>query len=289
MSIRQLDDTIRSLTATASIVRTTELSTLAMLPGLRRSAEAATSYYDTVLASIEHIRGTDELRYRMAHHGSGTAVIVVTSDRGMCGPYNHGVFTLLEQYLGTLGSDARHGVQFISIGSKGREYLERRGERPAWSVDRGLEGITIGDTAIIAARIAAGLRAKDYSSIVAVSTRYLDAAHSKAQVLPLFPELPRTSRAASSASAAVIDFEDDPQIVVDRLIDSYLCGMVYAVIRYAVASEYSARQMAMHQAKNGIEEQLADAKRKRKKSITQRRTAELLDIVNGFNAQRRTR
>lgn len=290
MSIQQLDETIHSLKVTSVIVRTTELATLAALPGLRRKAEAAVGYYTTVLRSLKQVKDTDELRYRMAIEGTGTAIVLITSDRGMCGPYNQAVFAALDRHLDEMEPERRDHLSYISIGAKGREHLMSMGLTPSWGVHEHLESIRLEDAAGIAARLVAGLRAGKYSRIDVVFTMYLDASKSEARSITLFPDFPESlvDDEPSFSEGAVLDFEEDPAIVVGRLMDSYLCGMIYSLLRYSVASEYLARRIAMHTAKEGIDEKLEYVTKQRKKWLTERRTAELLDIINGFISQRKT-
>lgn len=290
VSVQQLDETIHSLTTTSVIVRATERATLAALPRLRRKAEAAVGYYRTVLQSLQQVKDTDELRYRMAMDGRGTAIVLITSDRGMCGPYNQAVFAALEQHLTDMNPERREHLSYIAVGAKGREYLHSTGRTPSWGVYEHLESIRLEDAAAIAARLAAGLWAGRYSRIDVVFTMYIDAAKSEARTITLFPDIPEspTEEGSQRPDGTVLDFDEDPAIVVGRLIDSYLCGMIYSLLRYSVASEYLARRIAMHTAKEGIDEKLEYVTKQHKKTVTQRRTAELLDIINGFTSQRKS-
>lgn len=312
-----IDRTLRALSSTRKSVRATELFTLAMLPKLRHKAEDAVAYYDIILESLENIANTEELRLHtnFATPGAPTLIVLITSSKGMCGPYNRNVFEELERLYSGFDFEEQRGCDFATLGEKGRKYVERFGRETVRSVDKGLEDISLQDSVELATWLVTRARDGSYSKIYVVYTKYLDALHSEATTMTLFPLLAEgvtadgamaegaTAEGAMAEGAAdggerrpgsdrssalsILDFEEEATSIIDQLVDNYFGGMLYSLLRYSVASEYSQRRLAMQLAKRGIDDELKAVRMLRKRVVMQERTNELLEVVNNQQAMRR--
>lgn len=279
---KQIRHRVDSLTSTRKRTHATEIFTLAMLPKLRRQAENAVSYYDGVLDSLAHIADTGELRELMAGTtGEGKVlVLVITSSRGMCGPYNRRVFDQLEEFATTESGAGLDEADFAVLGSKGLQYLERAEANVVLAVEKGLEDISLEEMADLGTWLLTHSRSGRYRKVCVVYTRYLDAMHSQPTSLRLLPLTPEPRSRESDTGPAILDFEGEAADLVTRLVDSYVVGMLYSLLRYSVASEYSERRKALQQASRGIDDELEATRTQLKHLTMEHRTNALLEIVN---------
>lgn len=92
-----------------------------------------------------------------------------------------------------------------------------------------------------------------------IFTKYLNAVQSEAMCEKIYPEIPEDSDTELIEVDYVLDFETDDEQVEQLLLENYLCGLLYSMFRYSVASEYCMRRIAMKQAKDNIQKQLEEA------------------------------
>lgn len=103
----------------------------------------------------------------------------------------------------------------------------------------------------------------------------------------IYPEIPEDSNTEEIEVDYVLDFETDDEQVEQLLLENYLCGLLYSMFRYSVASEYCMRRIAMKQAKDNIQKQLEEAIFNARKQALQQKTGELLDIISGAQTIRK--
>lgn len=276
---------IKALNSTHKIVHVTELATLGKLSKLRERAEAAVSYYETILKSLSWVRKT--------MHNSNTSVtvekkitaIAITSERGLCGAYNSEVFSQIDQLIESLGEDVK--INWVVIGEQGRRYLTKLGQNITAFLQISLENIDLETTTSITADFIDQINAQQMDALYVVFTKYFNAVHSEAMCEKIYPDIPAEEDIQPIEVDYVLDFEEDDEQVEQLLLENYLCGLLYSMFRYSVASEYCMRRIAMKQAKDNIKDQLEEAIFDARKKALQQKTSELLDIISGAQTIRK--
>lgn len=276
---------IKALNSTHKIVHVTELATLGKLSKLRERAEAAVSYYETILKSLSWVRKT--------MHNSNTSVtvekkitaIAITSERGLCGAYNSEVFSQIDQLIESLGEDVK--INWVVIGEQGRRYLTKLGQNITAFLQISLENIDLETTTSITADFIDQINAQQMDALYVVFTKYFNAVHSEAMCEKIYPDIPAEEDIQPIEVDYVLDYEEDDEQVEQLLLENYLCGLLYSMFRYSVASEYCMRRIAMKQAKDNIKDQLEEAIFDARKKALQQKTSELLDIISGAQTIRK--
>lgn len=103
----------------------------------------------------------------------------------------------------------------------------------------------------------------------------------------IYPDIPEASGTEVVEVDYVLDYEHDDEQVEQLLLENYLCGLLYSMFRYSVASEYCMRRIAMKQAKDNIQKQLEEAIFDARKQTLQQKTSELLDVISGAQTIRK--
>ncbi|MBC1413865.1 F0F1 ATP synthase subunit gamma [Listeria welshimeri] len=284
-SINQARKTIKALNSTYKIVHVTELSTLGKLSELRGKAEAAVSYYETILKSLRWVRKTMYTGNKQVKEEKSITAIAITSERGLCGAYNSEVFEEINQLIATLGDQVK--INWVVVGEQGHRYLTKLGQNITSYLQFSLENIDLETTMGVTADFVDQINAQEIDALYVIFTKYFNAVHSEAMCEKIYPDIPEASGTEVVEVDYVLDYEHDDEQVEQLLLENYLCGLLYSMFRYSVASEYCMRRIAMKQAKDNIQKQLEEAIFDARKQTLQQKTSELLDVISGAQTIRK--
>ncbi|EHD1582231.1 F0F1 ATP synthase subunit gamma [Listeria monocytogenes] len=285
-NIDQARKKIKALNSTYKIVHVTELATLGKLSGLREKAEAAVSYYETILKSLRWVRKTMYAgnNIQVSEEKNITA-LAITSERGLCGAYNSEVFVEIDKLIESLGDQVN--INWIVVGEQGHRYLTNLGQNISTYLQFSLENIDLETTTEVTADFIDQINNQEMDALYVIFTKYFNAVQSEAMCEKIYPDIPEESDAESIEVDYVLDFETDDEQVEQLLLENYLCGLLYSMFRYSVASEYCMRRIAMKQAKDNIHKQHEEAVFDARKKALQQKTGELLDIISGAQTIRK--
>ncbi|CAN5217747.1 ATP synthase F1 subunit gamma [soil metagenome] len=222
-------------------------------------------------------------------NASSVAIVPLTGDRGLAGGFNAQIIRRalgLEREAREAGQDVRWAV----IGKKGRSTLRfRRFEvEQAW-VDF-TDRPEYSDAAAIARKLAELFTERVVDRVVIVYNRYESALTQRVVVEDVLP-IPRHALAEDEEKSAYeialegdFIYEPEPDIILERLLPTYLETTIYRALLESAASEHGARMTAMRNAsKNAgelIDRLTLEMNRARQAEITQ----EILEVVAGADA-----
>jgi F-type H+-transporting ATPase subunit gamma len=270
------------------ITRAMEMVATTKLRRFQDRAIASRPYSQEIaqlLARVAHAMG-DKLADRPLFNpgpGAATAVLMVTSDRGLCGSYNTQIFAALEKWL---RAEDRGDVRFFVYGRKGYQYLTKRGLKvERYLVEPPLEKVDYRAAKFAAQTTRQLFLAGEYRAVYV----FYSAFESMAKYVPTFVQLLPVERdAASSQDQHFGDVILEPSIdaLLERLVPRYLETRIYNALLESVTSEYASRRMSMKNATDAATDMQNALKgiynRKRQEGITK----DLLDIVGGAEALR---
>ena len=225
--------------------------------------------------------------FMRTNQAKGAGIIVVSTDKGLCGGLNTNVLRLVTGKLRDLQSS---GVptEAVAIGNKGLGFLNRIGARVVSHVTQlgdtpHLEKL-IGPVKILLDAYAAGKINAVYLSY----TRFINTMRQEPvleQLLPLSADKMRADAAASGSQPGWdYIYEPDPQSVIDELLVRYVEALVYQAVAENMASEQSARMVAMKSATDNAGNVISELKLIYNKSRQAAITKELSEIVAGAAA-----
>ncbi|WVH09005.1 MAG: ATP synthase gamma chain [Fluviibacter phosphoraccumulans EoVTN8] len=208
-------------------------------------------------------------------------IILVTSDKGLCGGLNTNVLRQLVNKMRELDGQ-KVNVQVTAIGSKGFAFLQRNGAEIA------SQAVGLGDNPHIDSLIGPvkvqidAYNAGEIDELHIAYTRFVNTMRQEPVIEQLLPLAGDTVGSESSRWDYV--YEPDAKSVIDDLLVRYLEALVYQSVAENIASEQSARMVAMKaasdNAKNVIEELKLVYNKTRQAAITK----ELSEIVSGAAA-----
>jgi F-type H+-transporting ATPase subunit gamma len=287
-SIRDLRTRIRSIGNIKQITRAMEMVATTKLRRFQDRAVASRPYADEIaqllgrLAAVMRDRLSDRPHFRSGE-GDVTAMLLVSSDRGLCGAYNSNLFAALERWL---SEHPEREVRFYVYGKRGFQYLRKRGfsvER--YFVDPPLEKIDYRLAKYTARALSDAFLGGGVRDVVLLYTAF----ESMVRQVPTFTRLLPVEPAGAddqAAAAGDVILEPSPEALLEKLLPRYLETRVYNALLESITSEYAIRRMSMKNATDAASDMQTLLKgiynRKRQEGITK----ELLDIVGGAEALR---
>ncbi|MFT4195092.1 F0F1 ATP synthase subunit gamma [Ottowia sp.] len=225
--------------------------------------------------------------FMKANDAKRAGFIVVTTDKGMCGGMNTNVLRAVTGKLREL-QGAGVGIDTVAIGNKGLGFLTRIGAKVVSQVTQ------LGDTPhldklIGPVKTLLDQYAKGELSAVYLSyTRFINTMKQEAvveQLLPLSAErMQEETRQSGTQHGWDYIYEPDAQTVIDELLVRYVEGLVYQAVAENMASEHSARMVAMKAATDNAGNVINELKLVYNKTRQAAITKELSEIVSGAAA-----
>ena len=284
-SLRQIRRRIRSVQNIAKVTRAMELVAASKMRRAQAAALAARPYAERMrwvladLAETAHLLEPEQLHplLRRRPEVRTVEVIFITPDRGLCGGLPANLNRRAAQFLLELGRPAR----IIAVGRKGRDFMLRSGQNVV------AEFIGLGDRPgyddiLPIARIAMD----DYVSEAAdevylLYARFVSTSVQRPEVFKLLPVEPPTEAVTWRYDYI---YEPDRESVLAELLPRYVERQIYEAVLEAVASEQSARMVAMRNDTdnaNGLIRDLTLLLNKVRQEVI---TKELLEITAGVEA-----
>jgi len=276
--IRLVRRRIRSVQSVSKITRAME-----MVAGskMRRAQERGLQGrpYDVklhqVLADLAAVPvSPDEPLHPLLQHRpvSKVGVVHITPDRGLCGPLNANVNRALAGFI----LEAGVPVTVVSIGRKGRDFLVRTGQ------DLRAEFTGIGDRPSLADIVPAARIVSDDFAQGLVDRVYLSYplfVSTMVQRPTMEPLLPVEPAKLPPAEKVDYIFEPDPRYVLSQLLPRYVEMQIYHALLETIASEQSARMVAMRAATENAQELIEHLTLLYNKARQEMITGELLDMI----------
>jgi F-type H+-transporting ATPase subunit gamma len=209
--------------------------------------------------------------------------IVVTTDKGLCGGLNTNVLRMLSTKLRKLQADG-HKAQAVAIGNKGLGFLGRSGIQVV------AHATQLGDTPHIDKLIGPvkvlldAYVAGEINSVQLCYTRFINTMKQESVVEQLLPLSADALKPHEGHKTWDYIYEPDAQIVIDELLVRYVEAMVYQAVAESMASEQSARMVAMKSATDNAGNVINELKLVYNKTRQAAITKELSEIVAGAAA-----
>lgn len=231
---------------------------------------------------------SDESKYTEERKASKILLVVLTSNRGLCGGFNSNIIKLaLDRIHNTYDAQNRnHDVDLVTIGRKGTEFFRKRKYRVIESWDDIFDSLTFDAVAPRAMQLMQLFAEKKYDRIELIYNQFKNAAVQRQQVeqyLPLVPEKVKKEKNITHVEADYI-FEPDKETILHELIPKSLRIQLFKALLDSYASEMGARMTAMHQATENARQLLKDLRISYNKARQNQITREIIEIVSGAEA-----
>lgn len=300
-SLKSIKSKILSYKKTGTVTHAMEaVSAVKMRKGQER-ALSGRSYAAAALSVLERLSATADLaRHPLTQARPGmTAIIVVTSDKGLAGSLNSGVIRAVERELQARNLK-KSDVNIYAYGKRGGEYFRSRGYQTTIATNVS-DDIPESDVLSLTEDLIAK---REYTSAIVAYQNFISTFEQQPvirQIIPITPELIRgmvagirpargkyapQSDEATPHHPAAYTIEPDAETVLAELLPRLLNIAIFHAFLESKASEHSARMVAMKSATDKAKEMAHTLTRKFNKVRQAAITREVSEITSGIEAMR---
>ncbi|NMP21004.1 ATP synthase F1 subunit gamma [Sulfobacillus harzensis] len=282
--LQELRRRIRSVQNTEQITRAMKLVAGAKLRRAEERARASREYFKEIRAVTARAvaKGGNNHPLLETRPEETVAMVVVTSDRGLAGPYNTNVLRRAQADMRALNA-RQTGV--YAVGRKGRDFFRYR------NVPIEEEFVGLGDdpsyrqAKAVADIIIARYLAKEVDAVYLTYTEYKNAMSHEPRTIRLLPvEPPEQSGQDKAGPELGYVFEPDPRDVFQDLLPRYVEMLIFGALLESKASEQGARMTAMDNASKNAEELIRRMILLRNRLRQAAITREIAELVGGAEA-----
>ena len=283
---KEIRGKIQSVENTRKITKAMEMVAASKMRKAQERMRSARPYSEKIRTIAAHL-GQANPEYvhpfMRLNDAKAAGVIVVTTDKGLCGGMNTNVLRLVTTKLRELQS-AGVSVDAVAIGNKGLGFLNRVGARVVSHVT-GLGDTPHLDKLIGPVKVLLDAYAEGKVNAVYVSyTRFVNTMRQESVIEQLLPLSSETMQSNKSAHGWDYIYEPDAQSVIDELLVRYVESLIYQAVAENMASEQSARMVAMKAATDNAGSVIDELKLVYNKTRQAAITKELSEIVSGAAA-----
>ena len=291
---KEIRGKIKNFESTKKITKAMEMISVSKMRKAQERMRAARPYAEKVrniAANLGKANPEYVHAFMKANDSRVTGMIVVTTDKGLCGGLNTNVLRVVTNKLREMQA-AGVAVQAVAIGNKGFGFLNRIGAKVVSHVTQlgdkpHLERL-IGPVKVLLDAYGRG----EINAVYLSYTRFINTMKQEVvleQLLPLSAaKMQADSRASDTAAGTQHGwdylYEPDAQAVIDELLVRYVEALVYQAVAENMASEHAARMVAMKAATDNAGNVIGELKLVYNKTRQAAITKELSEIVSGAAA-----
>ena len=282
---KEIRNKIKSVENTRKITKAMEMVAASKMRKAQDRMRASRPYGEKirrVASNLAHALTEYKHPFLQTRTPKNVGIVLVTSDKGLCGGLNANVLRLVLSKMKAFDSE---GVKFQAtcVGNKGLGFMQRAGAKVVSQV------VSLGDTPHLE-KLIGPLKVQldaymngEIDALYLGYTRFINTMKQEPvfeKVLPLADDVIKTEREPGWDYV----YEPDAQVVIDDLLMRYVEALIYQAVAENMASEQSARMVAMKSASDNAKSVIGELKLVYNKARQAAITKELSEIVSGAAA-----
>ena len=287
-ALKEVRNRIQSVQSTQQITKAMKMVSAAKLRRAQDAIIQMRPYAQKLQEMLGNILGSAEGDINMAlakeRPVEKVLMIVITSDRGLCGGYNSNLIKTARQVINTKyeAQYKKGNVQILPLGKKGYEHFLKNKFNVIdryWNI---FSHLTFDEVAAASKFAMEGFEEGEFDAVEVVFSEFRNAATQQfisEQFLPV-----KKAETQQGQTRAEFIFEPGKAVLVEELMPKILNTQLYKAMLDAHASEHGARMTAMDKATENAEELLRDLKISYNRARQAAITTELTEIVSGAAA-----
>jgi len=277
-SMKAIKRRITSVNSTQQIMKAMDLVAAAKLQKAKERLDYVRPLYSnikTVMDGIQAGEGEFDNIYIEKREVKNAAYLLITSDRGLCGGYN---INVAKEALAFINSVPDVKEKVITVGSKGYEYLRRRGKNIIQRYSSMSESTPYEDAERIGSLLVSMYTSGEVDEVYLAYTHFESILAHEPRITKV---LPVGAGSDDTGGADLMNYEPDVETFMTYAIPMYLNTFIYGAMVESAVCEHASRMTSMDAATRNAEEIIDDLtllfNRKRQGQITQ----EITEIVSG--------
>lgn len=287
--LKEVRNRIQSVTSTQQITKAMKMVSAAKL---RRATDAivqmrpyAEKLQEMLSNIVSNTSGDVDLSLAEERNVERVLLIVITSDRGLCGGYNANIIktarkSIAEQYS---AQHANGNVTILPIGKKAYEYFVKHNYKVVDDFWTTFADLTFDNVRKAAVYAQTAFLKKEFDKVELIYSKFKNAA-TQEYVAEAYLPIPKVEQGEEGKGKADYIFEPSAEVLITELMPKILNTQVYKAMLDANASEHGARMTAMDKASENANEMLRNLKISYNRARQAAITTELTEIVSGAAA-----
>ncbi len=285
-SLKEVKMKIAGVKKTSQITKAMNMVAAAKLRGAQEKMEAFrpyTSKFNEAMSNLSGGANPDQFPLMEVRDVKKIEIMVVTSDRGLCGSFNANIIKRALKLMAVYEAEGKT-VSFVCVGKKGHQALRKTGKVRKTYADI-MANFQMFNAREIASDVADQFLKGEVDKVEVIYSQFKSVAShvpSTAAMLPVQP-IESEGETAQKVSGDYI-YEPSEEEIMDVLQPLYLNVVVYAAMLEVGAGEHAARMTAMDNATNACKDIVSNLTVIYNKARQAAVTNELMDIVGGAEA-----
>lgn len=279
-NLKDLRTRIVSIGNTMKITSAMKMVSAAKLKKAQDAIQSMRPYSEKLTEILQNVSSSlspDENPFAQKREVKKVLLVLLTSNRGLCGPFNSSVIKAAYVRIAELKGVE---VEIMTIGKKANDLLKKTGrvvanESELWN------HLKFENTDVIAEKLMLGFANKEWDHIEIIYNQFQNAA---VQIVQNEQYLPIVLPEATSANSGDYLYEPSKEHIIKELIPISLRTQLFKACIDSNASEHGARMTAMHKATDNANEMKDALSLEYNKARQAAITNEILEIVSGANA-----
>lgn len=288
-SLKDIRSRIDSTKNTQQITRAMKMTSAAKLRRAQLNIMNLRPYAQSLLSIIADIAVTRRVEHPLLaipDDPKKILLIVITSDRGLCGAFNTNINKYAERFM--LDYKAQfEKMDFIFIGRKAADYFRRRNVTPMDTILNLAKDVSYGLASKVANRAIQDFKSGDYDEVRVIYNEFKSAISQQVvceTLLPIDAKAAATLNKGSGDFAPDMIYEPAPEQMIEDLIVRHFNVQIYRAMSESVAAEHGARMAAMENATKNAGEMINSLTLTYNKLRQASITTELIEITSGAEA-----
>lgn len=282
-STREIRRRIRSVTNIAQVTKAMEAVSAAKMRKAQQQVLSTRPYAQqahevlTYIARLPNLENELNPLIRPRAQVKRVGILLVTADRGLAGGYNANIIRRAAQYM----RERRQGgaeVEVVTVGRKGRDWLLRYDPVIRAEFTGLPDSPLAADIGAITRILIDDFTQGHFDEVVMIYTDFVNTIRQVPTVARLLPIEPAQE---PSALVAEYIFEPSPAAVLNQVLLGFTEVQILQALYESIASEYSARMVAMRNATDAANELIDSLTLTYNKARQEGITSELMDIIGG--------
>jgi F-type H+-transporting ATPase subunit gamma len=282
-SVRDIRRRIRSVSGTQQITKAMEMVAAAKLRRAQSRVESSRPYASKMQSMLENLtKASATIIHPLfeKREVNKTALVIISSDRGLCGSYNSNIIRATDEFLKKY---ERGKIVLINIGKKGYVYYSKR----PWEIRLkylGLGGnLVLSQVRGITSDLVNLFLSREVDEIYFLYTRFISAMTYRVTLEKFLNIESRVEREERKTYLEFI-FEPSPEKIFSSLLPNYCMTKVQMALAESFASEHGSRMISMGAANRNAEEMIEHLTLVRNKLRQASITKEMLEITTSAEA-----
>ncbi len=295
-NLRDIRNRISSVNNTQQITKAMKMVAAAKLrkaQGRMKSTRPYANKMREIVARLVSINTSHHKLLRNPEEVNRVAMIVVGSDKGLCGGFNNNLFKVVEGTLQNEYSDfiEQGKLDLITIGKKSGAYFSKRGYNIVERHPGFFDDLQYDHAAEIMQNVISEFTEENYDKVLISFNEFKTVIAQNRiveQVLPINPEKLLSEGKSEFEATGEYIYEPDPDSILEKLLPVYLVMQLWRAVLDSNAAEQGARMAAMDNATENAKELLQELKLKYNQARQSAITTEISEIVSGAQALKDT-